>query len=144
MLGQILRGGTQQVFNHKQLTPHQPRGRLVGNAQAQVNVVIDQVNIAIFQNQLHINPGIAPQKLGHMRVNHIAAHRFGHADPDQPFGLLGKAPAQIHHRLRCARHLKAALEHFFAPLAQAQLARGALQQTDGKGFFQPRNTAAYR
>lgn len=61
-------------------------------------------------------------------MHHKTPHRLGHADPHQALGLVGELAADFHHRARRVDHLLATLEHFFAALAQTQLARGALQQ----------------
>jgi hypothetical protein len=57
---------------------------------------------------------------------------------------VGELAADFHHRARRVDHLLATLEHFFAALAQTQLARGALQQASRQRLFESRNTPAHR
>ena len=142
MFRQVSRRSAEQMLDQKQLATHQARRRLIGDAHAQIHVVVDQIDVAVLQNQLHIDLGISPQKLGHVRMHHVAPHRLGHADANQPFSLLAIATAEVHDRLRCPHHLLATLEHFLAHITQAQLAGGALQQADRQGLFQSGDTAA--
>ena len=115
------------MLDREQLAPHQPRWRLVGNANAQVNVVIDQIDITILEDQLHINLGVTAQKLGHMGMYHIPPHGLGHAQANEPLGLPGKTPAQVHHRLSRTGHFIATFENLFTCIGQAELAGCALQ-----------------
>ncbi|MNL49833.1 hypothetical protein D3C87_1727940 [compost metagenome] len=107
-------------------------------------MIVDQINLAILQQQLHIDFGITAQKLRHVRMNHDPAHRFWHTETYDPFGLIGKLTTDLHHRTGSVDHLLAPLEHLFPTVAQAQLARGSLQEPGRQRFLQPRNTATDR
>ncbi|MNG07527.1 hypothetical protein D3C84_908330 [compost metagenome] len=144
VLRQVLRCRAQHVVDGQQLPPHQPRGRAIGNANGQVDMIVDQVNLAILQQQFYIDLGVTAKKFRHVGMNHESSHRLRHADPHQPFGLLGELTTDFHHRTGGADHLLTPLEHFFTAIAQAQFARGALKQPGGQGLLQTRDTAAYR
>ena len=78
VLGQVLRRGAEQVLDGQQLAAHQSGRRPVGDANGQVDVLVDQIDIAVFQQQLHVHRRIAAQEVGHVRMDHRAAHRLGH------------------------------------------------------------------
>ncbi|MNI73104.1 hypothetical protein D3C73_1290830 [compost metagenome] len=127
MLRQILGCRTQQVIDGQQLPPDQAGRRMIGDANRQVDMIVDQIHLAILEQQFHIHLGVTPQKLRHVRVYHESPHRLGHADADQPLGFIGELAADFHHRPGGVDHLLATLEHLFATVAQAQLACGSLQ-----------------
>lgn len=80
---QVLRRGAQQMVDVHQVAAHEPRWWMVGDAYGQVHGIVDQVHVAVFQPHLHIDLGVQGQELGHVRVDHGAAHGLGHADAHQ-------------------------------------------------------------
>jgi hypothetical protein len=53
----------------------------------------------------------------------------------KPLGFPGELPAEVHHRAGPRPTISlAAPEDFFTSIAQAQFARGALQQANGQGL----------
>ncbi|MNY30193.1 hypothetical protein D3C86_1642870 [compost metagenome] len=132
------------MVDGQQLPSHQTGGWLIRDANRQVDVVVDQVDLTVLEQQLHIDFGVTPQKFRHMRMNHEPPHRFRHADAHQPLRFVGELAADFHHRPGRADHFLATLEHFLATVAQAQFTGGALQQTGGERLFQTRNAATDR
>ncbi len=99
---------------------------MIGDANRQIDVIVDQIHLAILEQQLHIHLGITPQKLRHVWVYHKSTHCLGHAETDQPLCFIGELAADFHHRSGGVDHLLATLEHLFATVAQAQFTCGAL------------------
>ena len=79
------------VYSH-QLAADQPGRRAIGDAQRQIDPIVDQIHVAIFQPQPHVHLRVAAQELRHVRMQHEAAHRLGHADADQPLGSTAPRP----------------------------------------------------
>ncbi|MNG40426.1 hypothetical protein D3C84_1290070 [compost metagenome] len=60
-------------------------------------MIVDQIDLAILKQQLHIHLGITAQKLRHMRVNHDSAYRFGDAEAHYPLGFIRELTTDFHH-----------------------------------------------
>ncbi|MNC66519.1 hypothetical protein D3C75_1169230 [compost metagenome] len=58
VLRQITGGGAQQVFDSHQLAANQAGRRALGNTQRQIDPIVNQVHIAIFQPQANVYLGI--------------------------------------------------------------------------------------
>ncbi len=144
VFGQVLRRGAQQMVNGQQLPPDQSGRWPIRDTNRQIDMVVDQIDLSVFEQQFDIDLGVTPQKLGHVRMNHETPHRFRYADPHQAFRFMGELAADFHHRSGSADHLLTTLEDLFAAVTQTQFARGALQQSRGQGLFQARNAATHR
>ncbi|MNP08247.1 hypothetical protein D3C76_1003070 [compost metagenome] len=60
-------------------------------------MIVDQIDLAVLKQQLHIHLGITPQELRHVRMNHDSAHRFRHADTHPPLGFIRELTTDFHH-----------------------------------------------
>lgn len=129
------------VYSH-QLAADQPGRRAIGDAQRQIDPIVDQIHVAIFQPQPHVHLRVAAQELRHVRMQHEAAHRLGHADADQPLGLHGAAPADRHDRVGRRQQGAAVRKRLFAAFAQPQFAGGAVQQLQRQRLLEFRHAAA--
>ncbi|MNE51820.1 hypothetical protein D3C80_1464660 [compost metagenome] len=106
------------MVDAQQLSPHQSRGWPVGDANRQVDMIVDQIHLTILKQQLHIHLGITAQKLRHMRVNHDSAYRFRDADAHHSLGLISELATDFHDGSGGVDHLLAALEDLLATVAQ--------------------------
>jgi hypothetical protein len=119
----------------------QPGRRAVGDADGQVDVLVDQVDLAVFQQQLHVHRRVTAQELGHVRMDHRAAHRLGHRQPDDTGRCLVELTADLQHRPGGANHVAATPIDLLPRLRQTQLAGAAIEQAGAQGLLQARHAA---
>ena len=121
----------------------QTRGRGIGDAQRQINTVIDKIQRAIFQPQADIHLRVAMEKRHHQRVDHKAADGFRYAERQLSLSDRLATAGGIYRLPRRFQHLLGMLIHCFPGIAQSQLAGGTMQQLAAHLPLQPRHAAAH-
>ena len=90
--------------NENVLTPHSVME--IKKMAREDNAPVKRVELHLHTNMSSMDATIPPdvavktaQKFGHMGMYHVPPHGLGHAQANEPLGLPGKTPAQVHHRL---------------------------------------------
>ena len=134
MLAQIRRAGHRHAPHRAHLARHQARAVERADAQRKVDAAVDQVHVAVVEDEFDLDVRIAHQECRHHR-RHVAApedRRRRHPQQAARAGLLVLADGRVVVGQQAARALGQALP--FAGGSQA--ARAACEQARADALFQ--------
>ena len=128
---------------HQRLTV-QPRRGGRGDTQRQIDAVINKIENPILKPQTDVDLRVAVKKFQHQRVNGKPSHGFRHAERELALRHRLGTAGGVHGHTRRFQHLQRMFIHHFPGIAEAQLARGAVQQLAAHLLLQARDAAADR
>ncbi|MNS90808.1 hypothetical protein D3C72_1248730 [compost metagenome] len=137
VLRQVARRGHQPVAHFAQRPRRQAGGQIARDAHRHVEAFLDQVDHAVGQGQLQVEPRVLLQQRRQARRQPGLSERDRRADAQHAMGRAAVLAGQRGDLARGGGHARAGGVDRLAQLGQREGARGPLQQAGAERRFQP-------
>ena len=140
---EVLRRGAEHGLDGTQGARGQAFRRRARESDHQVDVVLDRIDVAVGDEQLHVHFGMHRKEVEDQRVQHAASEGLRRGQAQAALRRQRMKLGDLHRRLRRTHHVRAAREGLDADLRQAQLTRGAPDQLALQIALEPAHLAAH-